>query len=237
MHWGQRAPNTKATRVFLESIPERCSAKTWYCSTLYTGAVKGWAHWKVVLNTHQQHPPRMQWPRELTAFPLLGSTSAGGGCEHMILLTPSNYFSSELHTEFPAELKQREENVLKGERGKISFPFWWPLCTAGMKHTLVHSSPEKMVNVLNSIHLLLEALSCKHFKCQHPSESKDYTYPLKPYPVVQSPHHWQGLGEFEIIRSSKGSRGPVWYSGLFLRETERLKQYLSWSVFPFPDVQ
>lgn len=67
-----------------------------------------------------------------------------------------------------------------------------------------------MVDVLNRVHLVLEALSCNHFKCQHPSESKDYTDPLKPYPVVQhSPHHWQGLGEFEIIRNSKGSRGPV----------------------------
>lgn len=43
--------------------------------------------------------------------------------EHIILLSPTNYFSSELHTEFPAELKQREGNVLKGERGKISFPY------------------------------------------------------------------------------------------------------------------
>lgn len=67
-----------------------------------------------------------------------------------------------------------------------------------------------MPKVFNSIHLVLEALSCNYFRCQHPSESKDYTYPLKLYPVVQySPHHWQRLGEFEIIRKSKGSRGPV----------------------------
>lgn len=38
MYWGQRAPHTKATREFLESIPGRYSAKTRYCSALYTGA-------------------------------------------------------------------------------------------------------------------------------------------------------------------------------------------------------
>lgn len=67
----------------------------------------------------------MRWPLELTAFPRLaaGLLERVMASEHIILLSPSNYFSSELHTEFPAELKQREGNVLTGERRKISFPF------------------------------------------------------------------------------------------------------------------
>lgn len=38
---------------------------------------------------------------------------------HATLLSPSNYFNLEPHTKFPAEIKERKGNVLKGERQKI----------------------------------------------------------------------------------------------------------------------
>lgn len=145
MYWEQRTPHTKATRAFLESIPERCSAKTWYCSTLYLGA-SPFHEGVSVLEGGAEHPGVTHSKDAMATFHFFcwaaGLLEGLMASEQIILLSPSNYFSSELHTEFPEEMKQREGNVLKGERGEISFPFWWPLCTAGMKHTLVHSSPE-----------------------------------------------------------------------------------------------
>lgn len=93
-------------------------------------------------------------------------------------------------------------------------------------------------NVLNRTCIALKGLSSDHLKCQHPSESKAYKYALKPFPAIQlSPHHQQRPGKFEIIRSTKGSRDSALKLRTVSEGNRRLKQYLPWSVFPFPDVQ
>lgn len=52
--------------------------------------------------------------------PKLDSRSGVMASGHAVLLSPSNYFNLKPHTEFPAEPKEKEGNVPKGERKKIS---------------------------------------------------------------------------------------------------------------------
>lgn len=56
-----------------------------------------------------------------------------------------------------------------------------------------YSSPERIVSVLNKSHIVLDALSSSHLKCQHPFEGEADSHPLKPSTDVQCcPHHQQG---------------------------------------------
>lgn len=56
-----------------------------------------------------------------------------------------------------------------------------------------YSSPEQIVSVLNKSHIVLDALSSSHLKCQHPFEGEADSHPLKPSTDVQCcPHHQQG---------------------------------------------
>lgn len=112
---GPRAHHTKRIRAFLGSIPERYFAKVQYCGTFHRGA-NVWeggiehpaAAYSECAMTNSTESAAQKW----TAGLVCGVMASG----HAITLSPSADFNLDPRPQFPAELKEREGNVLTAER-------------------------------------------------------------------------------------------------------------------------